>query len=139
MTHELQSLIESDNDIFFTGEISENQINEIEKILNITLPKKYKAFLRKYGLIIGYGIEILGCGKGTESSLVRETKRNRKFGLPEKFIVIRNADEWIYCLDILNGKVVSWDRNSKNIIQVNDNFDEYLYNEILEAKEYWNK
>ena len=54
---------------------------------------------------MGYGVEILGSGKNGDSSLVRETQRFRGYGLSDKYIVIRNVDEWIYCFDNESGKV----------------------------------
>lgn len=137
MYKKLNDLINNDEELFCTGGISEEKINEIEKELKVVLLEDYKFFLKTYGLIIGYGVEILGCGKDGEAPVVEQTKRYRNFGLPNDYIVIRNADEWVYCLDLSKGIVVSWDRNNTNPKQVADSFSEYIYNVILEAKEDW--
>ena len=67
------------NGIIVTGGITEEKIHILENNLELKFNKDIKAFLSRYGVIIGYGIEILGCGKNGESSLVRETQRFRKY------------------------------------------------------------
>lgn len=137
MLEKLEKIIDNDEEIFWTGEVSEDRIISIEKELNVSFLEEYKVFLKKFGLMIGYGVEILGCGKGTEASVVRETKRYREFGLPSNFIIISSADEWVYCLDLIGGEVFSWDRNNKKPKKVADSFEEYICNEIAQAREEW--
>lgn len=137
MLEKLGKIINNDEEIFWTGEVSEERINCIEKELNVSFLEEYKAFLKKYGLMIGYGVEILGCGKSIEASVVKETKRYREFGLPRDFIIISSADEWVYCLDLIGGEVFSWDKNNKKPKKVADNFEEYICNEIVQAREEW--
>ena len=100
----------------FTGGVEEDKIKDIEVKLNVNFPESYKNFLRKYGYGAAYGREVLGSGKSEVPSVVAETLRFRKLGLPEQYVVIQNCDEWIYCLDTDNMKneecpVISWDRN----------------------------
>lgn len=137
MLEKLEKIINNDEEIFWTGEVSEDRINSIEKELNVSFSEEYKLFLRKYGLMIGYGVEILGCGKSTEASVVKETKRYREFGLPSDFIIISSADEWVYCLDLVGGEVFSWDKHNRKPKKVADNFEEYICNEIVQAREEW--
>ena len=125
------------DDIIITGGITEEKIHILEDILDLELNKEIKTFLSRYGIIIGYGIEILGCGKADESSLVRETQRFRKYGLEKEYIVIRNADEWIYCLNNDDGKVSSWDRIDKKHLLKEDSFERYILNELIDAKVEW--
>lgn len=125
------------NDIIVTGGITEEKIHILENNLDLKFNKDIKTFLSRYGVIVGYGIEILGCGKNGESSLVRETQRFRKYGLEREYIVIRNVDEWIYCLNNNDGKVSSWDRTDKKHLLKEDSFERYVLNELVNAKEEW--
>ena len=86
---------------------------------------------------MGYGVEMLGCGKNGESSLIRDTQRFRKVGLEEEYIVIRNVDEWIYCFNNNDGKISSWDRIERNHLIKTNSFEQYILNELVEAKEEW--
>lgn len=137
MLEKLEKMISNDEEIFWTGEVSEDRIDSIEKELNVKFLEEYKVFLKKYGMMIGYGVEILGCGKSTVASVVKETKRHRKFGLPNNFIIISSADEWVYCLDLIDGEVFSWDIHNKQPEKVAENFEEYICKEIVQAREEW--
>ena len=53
------------------------------------------------------------------------------------FNIIRNADEWIYCLNNNDGIVSSWDRNEQNHLIKSDNFEQYILDEMVDAKEEW--
>lgn len=66
------------------------------------MSKKIKKAGMKFGMILGCGVEILGCGKNGIFSLESQTKRFREFGLPHNYLVIRNVDEWLYCLEMIN-------------------------------------
>lgn len=134
----LEEYIQSNKeDIIVTGGITEEVISDMEKILGVKFGAEIRSYLYKYGIIIGYGVEILGCGKNGESSLVRETKRSREFGLSEEYIVIRNSDEWIYCLNNNNGIVSSWDRVEKTHLTKANTFEQYILDELIKAKEEW--
>lgn len=137
MFEKLKKFLEDDEECFVIGGIDETRIDEIERSLEIVFPQIYESFLNKFGLLIGYGVDILGCGKGAEASVVRETKRYRSLGLPDNFIVIQNVDEWVYCLDSTTGEVVSWDRDDKQFKLICNNFEEYLCSILLEAKKNW--
>lgn len=138
MLNDLEKFIhDNQSEIFVTGGISEKEVEDLEKKLNIKFRTEIKDYLLKYGIIIGYGIEILGCGNNGISSLVRETKRFKEYGLDNDFIVIRNSDEWIYCFNNNDGTITSWDRNEKNHIKKSDSLYAYILSELLEAKEVW--
>lgn len=133
----IEKILENDDELFAVGGIAEEKVQELERKLNVTFTNSYKAFLMKFGLLIGYGIEILGCGQSSEASVVRETVRYRQFGLPTQFVVIRDVDEWVYCLDTTKDCVISWDRNNQQPKKVCDTFEKYVCDTILEAKEDW--
>lgn len=138
MLKDLEDFIrENQEDIFVTGGISEKEIEELEKELKLVFRSEIRNYLLQYGIIMGYGVEMLGCGKNSVSSLVKETKRYREYGLSDEFIVIRNADEWIYCINNNNGEVSSWDRIEKKHLKKNSNFDAYILSEMVDAKEDW--
>lgn len=125
------------DDIIVTGGIKDEKINDMEKKLGLKFRKEIREYLHQYGIIMGYGVEILGCGKEGESSLVKETDRFRKFGLSDEYIVIRNSDEWIYCLNNNDGIISSWDRTDKTHMIKSSNFEEYVLNEMIDAKNEW--
>lgn len=143
MCKEIHEFISQNQDyVNFTGGIDENKIRDIEEILKVRFPDSYKCFLRKYGYGAAYGREILGCGKGEVPSVIAETLRFRKLGLPNQYVVIENCDEWIYCLDTANIKegecpVISWDRNEGFDSIEGENFNSFILSIFNEAKEDW--
>lgn len=138
MTNALNDFIcDNFDEMYVSGGVSINEIELSENILNVKLENEYKSYLMKYGMIMGFGVEILGFGKNGKSPLVEQTLRFRKMGLENNYIVIRNLDEWIYCLNVNNGDVSSWDAINKNHIIVSDSFNKYVVEELNEAKEDW--
>lgn len=138
MFKDLEEFIENNqDDIIVTGGIETEEINNLEKSLGLEFRKEIKDYLHQYGIILGYGVEILGCGKNGESSLVKETQRFRSVGLSEEYIVIRNVDEWIYCFNNIDGKISSWDRIEKSHLIKNDSFEQYIIDELTDAKDEW--
>ena len=138
MDKELDKFIkENPDDIIITGGVEEEIIHNLENELGIKLRDEVQRYLSKYGIIMGFGVEMLGCGKCGESSLLRETQRFRKVGLEDKYIVIRNVDEWIYCINNNDGNISSWDRDGKKHLIKANSFWKYILNEMVEAKENW--
>lgn len=136
MENRLESFIrENPDEMFAAGEISAAEAERIEKELDVELTGEYRSFLLKFGFIMGYGVEILGCAKNGNSNMLEQTLRFRKQGLEKNYIVIRNADEWVYCLDLNTGSITSWDPIDKNHINEADGFYEYVVTELEEAKE----
>lgn len=135
---EIETFIKkNEEDIIVTGGISNEKIAGIEESLQLTICKDMKDFLLKFGMILGYGVEILGCGKTGISSLESQTKRFREFGLPHNYLVIRNVDEWLYCLNNDTGTVSSWDRNNQKFIKCSDSLEKYILDELEEAQVDW--
>ncbi len=126
MTEKLQVLIhdyERSGD-FTHAKISNEVIQQAEKHLHVLLPKQYVDFLICYGHGGIGGIEIIGIGKTGKLLFVEETKKYRKYGLPENYLVTENCDEWLYCIDCNTGKIVSW--SNSNIEYCYPDFDTYL-------------
>lgn len=84
---------------FFTGGVDESKIDKIEKQLKIFLPNDYKSFLKKYGMIFAFGFDILGCGYSNTFPVIETTLDYRKLGLPNDYIVIKDDDEFLYCIN----------------------------------------
>ncbi|SMO63794.1 SMI1/KNR4 family protein [Melghirimyces algeriensis] len=122
----------------FTGSVDETRIEQIENMLEVTLPEDYKWFVRNFGHGGIAGIEILGVAKSEIPTCVRYTQKYREYGLPHSFVVIENCNEWIYCLDtskMNNGEcpVIDWDRLGNVGIQQYKNFYKFLLDELTEA------
>lgn len=138
MLKELEEFIQNNqDDIIVTGGITDEKINDLEESLGLEFRKEIREYLHQYGIIIGYGVEILGCGKNGESSLVKETEQFRKLGLSDEYIVIRNSDEWIYCFNNNDGIISSWYRTEKTHLIKSNNFEQYILDEMVDAKDEW--
>ncbi|PLR86564.1 SMI1/KNR4 family protein [Bacillus canaveralius] len=140
---ELVAFIEENSDIDdFTGGINETEVIRLEDELGVVFPESYKWFLKSYGSGGLFGVEILCCGKSQIPSVISNTERFRKLGLPEEYVVIENCEEFVYCLDtsfISNNEcpIISWDRVAGYSGKRANNFHEFLSNRLLEAKENW--
>ena len=119
---------------FTYAKFSDAELELAQRELNLTLPLQYVQFLRTYGH--GGICGVCTDGVGLDGSLVflENTIEYRSEGLPEHLIVIENADEWLYCLDAISGKVVSWDM-SGYIKDEYESFDEYLVGQMRDAIE----
>ncbi|MDY4077766.1 MAG: SMI1/KNR4 family protein [Clostridium sp.] len=122
--------------------INNDKIDEIEQTLNIKLPEDYKWFLKNYGQILIMGVEIYGVLENKILSCVKITEDYRKLGLPNKFVVIENCDEWVYCIDTSNIEdgecyVVDWDRIDGVGFEEYENFLEFFYKRLVTAMENW--
>lgn len=129
---------ENIGELFVTGGSTDEKIKLIEKELDVKLCDEYKEFLQNYGMLIGYGIEVLGSGKSDTPAVVTATKRYRELGLSKEYIVIQSSDEWVYCIDLSeNNRIISWDRNSSNAKEVALGFEQYILCVLNEGKEVW--
>lgn len=64
MFEQLDSFIEDNSDeILIIGGWNDSKISQLEKELNLSFREEIKEFIRKYGLLMGYGVEIAMCGK----------------------------------------------------------------------------
>lgn len=49
---------------------------------------------------------------------------------------MENCDEWLYCIDSSNGKVVSWSPyDGDGVVEVYEDFDSYLLDRFNDAIE----
>lgn len=128
---------DNSEEIIITGGVDDLMIQNVEKCLKVSLNQEYKVYLKMYGMILGFGERFLGCGKNETMSVVEETESFRQYGLPNNMIVVSNADEYIYCLDLSTGNVISWDMGNKKVIYEYSSFGAFLYNTLVEAKEGW--
>ena len=74
--------------------------------------------------------------------MCKVTEDYRKFGLPNKFVVVENCDEWVYCIDTSNieygeCRVVDWDRIDGIGIEEYESFLEFFYERLVTAMENW--
>lgn len=128
-------------DDFFSGGSNNRRIDYIEEQLNLKLSESYKWFLKTFGSGGIYSIYILGDDKNTPPEVITETQRIQKYyGLSKSCVVIQNYGEFVYCLDtskMFNNEcpVFFFDKNSSLILLENNNFLQYLFQTILEAKD----
>ncbi len=122
----------------FIGEVSDDNIARAGKILEVNFPPEYKEFVKKFGSGGICGVDVLGVEGTDYASVVESTKHYRKLGLPKKYIVIENVDEFIYCLSTLDEyNVVRWDDISKKELDRYTTFNEYLQDSFQEAIDNW--
>lgn len=125
------------DEIFVSGGASIKEIELIEETLNVKLENEYKSYLMRYGMIMGFGVEILGFGKNGNFPMVEQTLRFRKMGLEDCYIVIRDVGEYIFCLNVDTGYISNWDAIDPSHVIVSDSFYKYVVKELVEAKEDW--
>ena len=56
-------IAENPGEVLVTGGWTDDKISELEKQLSIVFREEVKIFIRKYGVLIGYGVEIVACGR----------------------------------------------------------------------------
>lgn len=100
-------------DAFLFTDISDEEIALSEKILGFEIIQDYKKFLKKYGHG-GFFFEFLGFGKNGKALFADETLKLRKSGLPDKFMVFENCDEYVRCINSETGEVISWSQHDKD-------------------------
>ena len=90
-------------------------------------------FLKEYGCG-GYWFDIMGYCKNGKPEFVEITLEQRKNGLPEKYIIIEDCDEFYYCIDSVSGKISSWSQYDKDGIRERfDNFYEFFKDNLQNA------
>lgn len=118
----------------FIGEVSSENITRAEEKLGVNFPPQYKEFVKKYGSGGICGVDILGVEGEDYASVVESTERYRELGLPKKYIVVENVDEFVYCLNTVDKyNIVRWDAISKQERNRYENFSEYLQDSFQEA------
>lgn len=126
----IEKIIEENALVFETAFLkrfpSKDELHEAENMLEIKIPKEYIWFLNTYGHG-GFFFEFLGYGKNGKALFAEKTLSEREKGLPKELLVIENRDEYVVCIDIASGKIVSWSNNDKDsIIEMFDDFYEYF-------------
>lgn len=128
---DLVKLIESDDEAFFVGKLTDDKIEFCEKSLNVILPESFKWFLKEYGTGGMNGVEIIGGGLAQVPSCVESTKDWRQYGLPNKLVIVEDNGEWQYCLNTEKMKdgecpVVDWEQGAGIGEKKYSNFYEFL-------------
>lgn len=70
------------------------------------------------------------------TAFAEETEEHRPDGLPDGLVAVENCDEWLYCIDCSNGKVVSWSPyDGDGVVEVYEDFDSCLLDRFNDAIE----
>ncbi|MCM3537778.1 SMI1/KNR4 family protein [Priestia endophytica] len=134
----LQMISEYEEDKDFFGKASEEALVEAEKMLGVNFPPQYREYVKKYGSGGICGEYIKGFEGKYGSSVVHDTERYRKWGLPKKYIVIKHVDEFAYCLNTADEyNVITWDGISKEEIESYTTFNEFSQDNFQEAIDNW--
>ncbi|RIW34307.1 SMI1/KNR4 family protein [Bacillus salacetis] len=113
----------------FFGEVSEEYINKAEEKLRIKFPRSYRDFIKKYGSGGICGVELEGVQDNLGASVVDATVRWRKLGLGRNLIVLEDSGEFarcMYCADINDDRVFSWERGGTDLNPRYNTFDDYV-------------
>ena len=122
-------------DDFAHAEVTEEMLVSSEKRLNVRIPAEYRRFLKTFGHGGIGGMEVLGIGKNGAMVFEETTLRFRGYGMPNNLLVIENCDEWVFCINADDGKVVMWSVGRAEYSEAYHCFDEFLsdrVNDILE-------
>ena len=114
---------------FTHEELTDEMLSAAEARLGVKIPAEFVAFMREYGFGGIGGIEILGVSGSGECAFVKATLEYRKYGLPANLIVAENCDEWLYCIDCDDGKVVNWSEGEE-ASPAYDSFDAYFLDRL---------
>ena len=120
---------------FTYAEFTEEMCKIAEQKLGEAIPEEYKWFLKEFGHGGIGGVEVIGITRDNKILFVEETIKFRTYGLPSKYIVIENCDEWVYCINTKNSEVVMWTKGDKEIPTAYKGFIDYLAdrtNDMLE-------
>ena len=108
MNSQINDLITRFEDKGSFTKVAPNQemLAEVEKKLGLSVPEQFLEYLKAYSHG-GIGFEILGIGFDGSISFLEDTLEYREDGLPNNLLVVENCDEWLYCIDVNTGEVVS--------------------------------
>ena len=135
--HKAKKLLDMDA-VDFTGAVTTEEIQKAEKLLNITFPESYKAFLLDFGAGDIGGEVIFGIVKNKQKDAdidtVKITRMEHEYQMPKHMAVIfyDSSDDSLYCLNtskMCEGEcpVVSVPSDYSNIKVVADSFGEFFY------------
>lgn len=130
-------IAENPEEVLVAGGWTDDKISELEKQLSIAFREEVKIFIRKYGVLIGYGVEIVACGRNGHSRLVEDTLRFRKNGLEKKYIVIEGAGELAYCLNNETGEIVNWGLDNLEVYPEAESLESFVLAQFKEGKMNW--
>ena len=120
-----------------TGGWGDDKIAELEAAAGLNFREEFKEFVRRYGLLMGYGVEIAACGRTGNSRVVENTLRFREQGLEQKYLVLDGDGELAYCLDNETGEVVNWGSDNGEVYPEADDFESFLLAQLQDGKENW--
>lgn len=139
---------------FSYARVTDDMIQEAEKILGVKLPDQYVEFLKKYGQGSLSGLrETLGVAADGRMTFVETTLRFRKLeNLPDNMIVIEYDDytdggddeyyvnDYLMCMDCDTGKVYTWafwreprivvEAHSYDLFENFENFEDFLIEQL---------
>lgn len=103
------------------------EIGEIEIKKGVKLPEEYRNFISKYGYWF-LGFEVYGLvGEGyDELESLTEARDEMSMGLPEGNLLIENADEYMYVLNLESGKIFTWERGTDKLEYEYEGFNDYF-------------
>jgi antitoxin YobK len=126
-------IAESRDENSFTGGYPMLAIIECEETLSVKFPDDYIWFLRNYGSGQVCGRAILGIDPTLSNSVVKTTRHCRSLGMPENFIVIINNEEYFFCINTKDGKIMNWSSYETAIYVTSENFIDFLLEEVENA------
>ena len=130
-------IAENPEEVLVTGGWTDDKVSELEKQLGIAFREEVKIFMRKYGVLMGYGVEIAACGRNGYSRFVEATLRFRKNGLEKKYIVIEGDSELAYCLNNETGEIVNWGLDNFEVYLVAESLESFVLAQLEEGKMNW--
>lgn len=138
MYEKLDAFIEENSDeMLVTGGWGDDKIAELENSLGLSFREEFKEFIRKYGMLMGYGVEIAVCGKSGNSRVVENTLRFREMGLEDKYLFLDGDGELGFCLDNETGKIVNWGSDNCEVYPETDDLETFIMALLEDGKENW--
>lgn len=138
MFEKLDEFIEENpEEMLATGGWDDNKIIELEKQVDLSFREEFKEFIRKYGLLMGYGVEIAACGRTGSSRVVEYTLRFREQGLDKKYLVLDGDGELAYCLDNETGMIVNWGSDNGEVYPEADDMESFILAQLEDGKDNW--
>lgn len=127
---QIQTIIKDNAEVFENVFLMRNpsteEIEQAEQELQFKIPENYLWFLKQYGHG-GFFFEFLGYGLNGDALFVKETLKQRANGLPANLLVIESCDEYVVCINVDDGNIVSWSHyDNDGIIKKNDCFEDYF-------------
>lgn len=134
---EIEDIVRKNHTIFanaFLGKrATDEDIQRAEQQLGLQIPESYSWFLKEFGSG-GYWFDFIGYCKNGKPQFIEETLEQRKNGLPEKFLIIEDCDEFYHCLDTMSEKVATWSQYDEDgVLYCFDNFYDFFKDNLENA------